>query len=80
MALFPNLSRPDVTRSSAGFKSVYKPKVGGVRFADLLDQVSSVDPEVTFPIKFEITLGFHILRPDRTKSFWTISVQIRKKR
>ena len=55
MALFPNLSRPDVTRNSAGFKSVYKPKVGGVRFADLLDQVSAVDPEVTFPIKFEIT-------------------------
>lgn len=47
VAFFQNLSCPDAaTRSSAGFKSVYKPKVGGVRFADLLDQVSSVDPEV----------------------------------
>ena len=46
MAIFENLSCPDATRNSAGFKSVYKPKVGGVRFADLLDQVSSVDPEV----------------------------------
>ena len=67
MALFQNLSWPDVTRSSAGLKSVYKPKVGGVRFADLLDQVSSVDPEVTFPIKFEIKLGFHITTEQNKK-------------
>ena len=46
VALFQSLTCPNATRSSAGFKSVYKPKVGGVRFADLLDQVSSVDPEV----------------------------------
>ena len=53
MAFFQNLSCPDAaTRSSAGFKSVYKPKVGGVRFADLLDQVSSVDPEVTILTSF----------------------------
>ena len=33
-------------RNSAGFKSIYKPKVGGLRFADLLEKVSEVDPEV----------------------------------
>ena len=30
----------------SGFKTIYKPKVGGVRFADLLDRVSLVDPEM----------------------------------
>lgn len=29
-----------------GFKTVYKTKKGGLRFADLLDKVSSVDPEM----------------------------------
>lgn len=29
-----------------GFKTVYKNKKGGLRFADLLDKVSSVDPEM----------------------------------
>ncbi|XP_071955752.1 mitochondrial tRNA methylthiotransferase CDK5RAP1-like [Antedon mediterranea] len=29
-----------------GFSSIYKPKVGGLRFADLLDKVSLVDPEM----------------------------------
>uniref|UniRef100_A0A0K2TYT2 CDK5RAP1-like protein n=1 Tax=Lepeophtheirus salmonis TaxID=72036 RepID=A0A0K2TYT2_LEPSM len=33
-------------RSSTSFKTVYKPKLGGARFADLLDQVSRIDPEV----------------------------------
>jgi len=28
-----------------GFKTVYKPKTGGLRFADLLDRVSRIDPE-----------------------------------
>ena len=34
------------TRLADGFKTVYKHKVGGMRFADLLDKVSAVDPEV----------------------------------
>ncbi len=29
-----------------GFKTVYKPKIGGQRFSALLDQVSRVDPEM----------------------------------
>lgn len=29
-----------------GFKTVYKAKIGGLRFADLLDKVAVVDPEV----------------------------------
>ena len=29
-----------------GFKTVYKPKLGGLRFADLLEKVSEVDPEL----------------------------------
>ena len=34
------------TKNSAGFKSIYKPKVGGLRFADLLEKVADIDPEV----------------------------------
>ncbi|XP_013193442.1 CDK5RAP1-like protein [Amyelois transitella] len=34
------------TQMAKGFKTVYKNKKGGLRFADLLDQVSSVDPEM----------------------------------
>jgi len=29
-----------------GFHTVYKKKKGGLRFADLLDQVSRIDPEM----------------------------------
>ena len=29
-----------------GFKTVYKPKIGGKRFAELLEAVSAVDPEM----------------------------------
>lgn len=31
---------------ATGFKTVYKPKKGGVRFAELLIRVSEVDPEM----------------------------------
>ncbi|XP_028591473.2 mitochondrial tRNA methylthiotransferase CDK5RAP1 isoform X1 [Podarcis muralis] len=34
------------TQLSRGFSSVYKPKQGGLRFADLLDRVSAIDPEM----------------------------------
>ena len=34
------------TINAAGFKTIYKAKVGGRRFADLLDKVSQVDPEI----------------------------------
>ena len=34
------------TQMSVGFKTVYKPKKGGMRFADLLERVASIDPEV----------------------------------
>ncbi|XP_076814321.1 mitochondrial tRNA methylthiotransferase CDK5RAP1-like [Clavelina lepadiformis] len=39
----PNLNAEPM---SQGFKTIYKPKLGGLRFADLLDRVSSVDPEM----------------------------------
>jgi len=32
--------------SNQGFRTVYKPKHGGLRFSELLDQVSLVDPEM----------------------------------
>ncbi len=41
--LFDALSCPDTTRNTPGFKSIYRPKKGGVRFADLLDKVSEID-------------------------------------
>ncbi|XP_801957.4 CDK5 regulatory subunit-associated protein 1 [Strongylocentrotus purpuratus] len=34
------------TRLARGFKSIYKPKKGGRRFADLLERVALVDPEM----------------------------------
>lgn len=36
----------DVTRLSRGFSTVYKAKQGGLRFSDLLDQVSRIDPDM----------------------------------
>lgn len=36
----------DPTPLSKGFKTIYKTKHGGMRFADLLDKVSLVDPEM----------------------------------
>lgn len=35
-----------LTKNSPGFKTIYKPKVGGRRFSDLLDKVSEVNPEM----------------------------------
>ncbi|XP_057372378.1 CDK5RAP1-like protein [Daphnia carinata] len=35
-----------VTVNADGFKTIYKAKTGGRRFADLLDRVSQVDPEI----------------------------------
>lgn len=32
------------TQLSRGFKTIYRPKQGGLRFSDLLDQVSLIDP------------------------------------
>lgn len=40
---FPAAETPQLSR---GFKTVYKPKKGGLRFVDLLDQVSRIDPEM----------------------------------
>lgn len=34
------------TEMPRGFKTVYKTKLGGLRFADLLDKVSDIDPEM----------------------------------
>ena len=43
LALFPEISfdvdQKQVVKNAPGFKTIYKPKIGGVRFADLL-QVS----------------------------------------
>nr|CAI5853969.1 unnamed protein product [Callosobruchus analis] len=36
----------NVTSLANGFKTVYKPKRGGLRFADLLDRVARVNPEM----------------------------------
>jgi len=37
---------PSETNLAKGFKTVYKTKKGGLRFSDLLDKVSAVDPEM----------------------------------
>ncbi|CAH2043057.1 unnamed protein product, partial [Iphiclides podalirius] len=39
-------TEPVETKLAEGFKTVYKTKKGGLRFADLLDKVSAIDPEM----------------------------------
>lgn len=39
-------SNDNITTIVKGFKTVYKPKKGGLRFADLLDKVSQINPEM----------------------------------
>ncbi|KAK8389788.1 hypothetical protein O3P69_009055 [Scylla paramamosain] len=41
-----SLTKNDETKLVKGFKTVYKPKKGGLRFADLLDRVSQINPEI----------------------------------
>ncbi|XP_022600675.1 CDK5 regulatory subunit-associated protein 1 [Seriola dumerili] len=36
----------DLTQHSRGFKTVYRTKQGGLRFSDLLDRVSLIDPDM----------------------------------
>ncbi|XP_054752838.2 mitochondrial tRNA methylthiotransferase CDK5RAP1-like [Lytechinus pictus] len=40
------ITTSEPTRLARGFKSIYKPKKGGRRFADLLEKVAMVDPEM----------------------------------
>ena len=46
VSLYGGLDPGEKTRTAEGFRSIYKPKTGGVRFADLLDKVSSAHPNV----------------------------------
>lgn len=36
----------DLTPLSRGFKTIYRAKQGGLRFSDLLDRVSRIDPDM----------------------------------
>lgn len=36
----------ELTQLSRGFKTIYRTKQGGLRFSDLLDQVSRIDPDM----------------------------------
>ncbi|XP_071451374.1 CDK5RAP1-like protein isoform X2 [Hetaerina americana] len=40
------LSEAEITHMTEGFHTVYKPKKGGKRFAELLDKVSEINPEM----------------------------------
>ncbi|XP_034538328.1 CDK5 regulatory subunit-associated protein 1 [Notolabrus celidotus] len=37
---------PNMTQLSRGFKTIYRTKQGGLRFSDLLDRVSHIDPDM----------------------------------
>lgn len=43
---FPTLSLGFWGEHSRGFRTIYKPKEGGLRFADLLHEVAQVDPNM----------------------------------
>ncbi|KAG8234319.1 hypothetical protein J437_LFUL013059 [Ladona fulva] len=45
-AFSTQMSSTTTTRVREGFQTVYKPKKGGLRFAELLDKVSSINPEM----------------------------------
>lgn len=36
----------ELTQLSRGFKTIYRTKAGGLRFSDLLDHVSRIDPDM----------------------------------
>jgi len=49
VAVYGGLAPKEPTHlSSPHFSSIYRPRTGGVRFADLLDHASSTCPEVRF--------------------------------
>lgn len=37
---------PEASRIVPGFKTVYKPKLGGLRFAELLERIANISPEL----------------------------------
>ena len=39
-------SAPGASHLSRGFRTIYRPREGGLRFADLLDRVADVDPDM----------------------------------
>ncbi|XP_075701377.1 mitochondrial tRNA methylthiotransferase CDK5RAP1 [Rhinoderma darwinii] len=45
-ASWVQLPTADSSHLSRGFSTIYKPRQGGLRFVDLLDQVSRIDPEI----------------------------------
>jgi hypothetical protein len=46
MDYYGGLPSDGETHLAKGFRTVYKKKKGGLRFSDLLDQVSRIDPEM----------------------------------
>jgi len=49
---FPTTTASSETNLSKGFITVYKSKKGGLRFSDLLDKVSLIDPEMRIRYPF----------------------------
>lgn len=43
---YGGLEGDEETHQAEGFRTVYKKKKGGVRFADLLEKVSEINPEM----------------------------------
>ncbi|OQV19367.1 CDK5 regulatory subunit-associated protein 1 [Hypsibius exemplaris] len=46
VGISPQQGTPATGNSARGFRSIYKPKVGGLRFVDLLERISDIDPEL----------------------------------
>ena len=43
---FGGFDTKEPTHQTRGFRTIYKPKLGGRRFADLLQRVADIDPEM----------------------------------
>lgn len=63
---------PSNSTLASGFKTVYKQKKGGVRFAELLHKVSEVDPEIRIRFTSPHPKDF----PDEASVYFTIKFSI----
>lgn len=73
----------DPTQLSRGFKTIYRAKQGGLRFSDLLDRVSRIDPDMRirftsphpkdFPDEVHDTRYSHLIMQGERLHFYAFS-------
>ena len=64
----PGVEPSKATVLADGFKTIYKPKKGGIRFSELLDKVSLIDPEMRIRFTSPHPKDF----PDEVSRNWNV--------